>query len=551
MATQSDSHLEDQQEEIEALRSIYNDEFHLLSCTGTSCCSNKIQITPDGTGIVLTFSLSDSYPAMTPRIDIELQDGCGITAEMVGELFAKLYEMGKHYIGDAMIYNLVEFTKHWVQVKKKTTDAVALATTDVVEEQDKDVTVCQFHLQGKCRFGEKCKNPHVGEEITVCKKLKELDMNDSEKVTKKDKSIPNEEEIVAKKPPMKTASDVISRIQWDSSLSKKRFTVGYLDRFLGIIEKPFTVFTWTSELASVDDHFELAIPQHRIQYFKYRDTIVWDKNCRLDNVFGSTGSGTTILEVIDKYRQLHPDDKDDDETDSACEEPYEDYDFGVVEPVGVETPMEAAAKTDRPRHIGPNYFIAVRITNPAIGEAVKTLQDKIVESVPDLRNCCSTIDKLHITVATLRIDTGKEMQIAFEVLQKLKYDLSHLLKSPIMLHFQGLQNFHGQVLYAATNPDPIFDNFHKQLTSCFENAGLKIVGEFSEFVPHMTIAQMSRFVGGKLHAPTMISSLCDKYSEYYFGAQGVEFLHLCSIGQGLTHDGFYPTADIVDLYEDF
>ena len=42
---------------------------------------------------------------------------------------------------------------------------------------------------------------------------------------------------------------------------------------------------------------DLAIPQHRILYFKFRGHIVWDKRERRDDFFGSTG-GRTIREVM-------------------------------------------------------------------------------------------------------------------------------------------------------------------------------------------------------------------------------------------------------------
>ena len=39
-----------------------------------------------------------------------------------------------------------------------------------------------------------------------------------------------------KKKSMKTATDVISRIMWDDALPTESFVVGYLDRFIGIME---------------------------------------------------------------------------------------------------------------------------------------------------------------------------------------------------------------------------------------------------------------------------------------------------------------------------
>ena len=94
----------------------------------------------------------------------------------------------------------------------------------------------------------------------------------------------------SRKPRMRTALDVIKRIKWDDDLPEEAFTIGYLDRFVGIKEDPFQKFSHWCDLASADseDSAVLAIPQHRIQYFKYKDTKVWDKPSRTDLIFGST-----------------------------------------------------------------------------------------------------------------------------------------------------------------------------------------------------------------------------------------------------------------------
>ena len=72
-------------------------------------------------------------------------------------------------------------------------------------------------------------------------------------------------------------------IRWDRSLDQTQFTVGYLDRFLGELEVPFSKFEWGE------------IVQHRILYFKCKGIIIWDKRGatrkeRVDDVFGSLGT---------------------------------------------------------------------------------------------------------------------------------------------------------------------------------------------------------------------------------------------------------------------
>ena len=109
-----------------------------------------------------------------------------------------------------------------------------------------------------------------------------------------------------KKSSMKTADDVISRIEWDERLDKQYFRVGYVDRFLGLQEKSFQEFDFKVDLSTVSDRHSsiLAIPKHRIQYFKYNNEIIWDKETRTDLLFGSTGNQKTIDDIIQRITPL-------------------------------------------------------------------------------------------------------------------------------------------------------------------------------------------------------------------------------------------------------
>ncbi|KAJ6654378.1 hypothetical protein lerEdw1_006971 [Lerista edwardsae] len=164
-------------------------------------------------------------------------------------------------------------------------DPASLPTEDTTGE---DHRPCRFFQEGRCRFGSCCRNYHAGAAV-----------HQSE--DHEPPHCPPPQPPSGKKPAMKTADDVISRILWDAQVPTEGFSIGYLDRFLGILEEPFTAFSW-EDLASVGPGV-LAIPKHRIQYFKYRSRLVWDKASRTDDVFGSTGSGTTILEVIKEEKE--------------------------------------------------------------------------------------------------------------------------------------------------------------------------------------------------------------------------------------------------------
>ncbi|KAM3873221.1 leukocyte receptor cluster member 9 [Diretmus argenteus] len=167
-------------------------------------------------------------------------------------------------------------------------------------EREEGVGVCQFFLLGKCRFGHRCRLSHSSPSLDGPVSVFPEDDDerpDGEKKKKKKKGKVNkatnpedtEGKELNKKPRMRTADDVISRILWDPSVEASEFVVGYVDRFLGVVERPFSEFNWDTDPCDCDYSAELALPRHRIQYFTYRGHRVWDRNSRSDRVFGSTG----------------------------------------------------------------------------------------------------------------------------------------------------------------------------------------------------------------------------------------------------------------------
>merc|ERR1712150_123915 len=122
---------------------------------------------------------------------------------------------------------------------------------------------------------------------------------ESETKNKKDKDR-KKSPVRKPKTKMKTAIDVIHRIQWDEALDTTEFVVGYIDRFRGILEKPFSDFTFKDVVdIDYDNGDEFGVPQHRIHYFKWQNILVWNKETRIDFVFGSgEGHGKKIDDII-------------------------------------------------------------------------------------------------------------------------------------------------------------------------------------------------------------------------------------------------------------
>uniref|UniRef100_H3BYS7 C3H1-type domain-containing protein n=1 Tax=Tetraodon nigroviridis TaxID=99883 RepID=H3BYS7_TETNG len=192
---------------------------------------------------------------------------------------------------------------------------------------------CQFFLKGTCRFGQRCRLSHRCVRFTLSVKNESLNQDDKEEQMKSNKSEKTKHEATVsnpdgnKKPRMRTADDVISRILWDPVVDSSEFVVGYVDRFLGVLERPFDDFTWDTNPCDCDYSAELALPRHRIQYFTYRGHRVWDRHTRTDRVFGSTGQTLAppfgrVEEVngITTDQQPEPDAAEEGEEENAAEE---------------------------------------------------------------------------------------------------------------------------------------------------------------------------------------------------------------------------------------
>nr|KAG5708496.1 hypothetical protein BaRGS_026223 [Batillaria attramentaria] len=254
------------------------------------------------------------------------------------------------------------------------------------------------------------------------KASEEVFLTDTRKKHKKQKQKKKkscEEEEDQKKASMKTATDVIKRILWDEKLDKDDFLVGYLDRFKGIVEKYFSAFSW-EDIASVD-YDVLAVPKHRIQYFKYRKQKIWDKPSRMDNVFGSTGSGITVYDVINNYQEgtqgqtegeAQAEAGDGESVNGDAKVPAGDAEVDVGDSDsdsddGITVTIGTTVNTCPPgqnRHDGgdvdedavndgefdpywqdklrPNYFLALRITDPEIRQGVEQIQDYLLDNEP-------------------------------------------------------------------------------------------------------------------------------------------------------------------------
>ncbi|XP_069492958.1 leukocyte receptor cluster member 9 [Ambystoma mexicanum] len=421
-------------------------------------------------------------------------------------------------------------------------------STEDVSDDSKYSGTCLFFREGRCRFGERCRNLHSG-----------LPGQPPPQKSKTEKTNVEELKDKEKKPPMKTAEDVIARIQWDDQLPKDSFTIGYLDRFLGIIEKPFSAFSW-EDFASVG-YDVLAIPKHRIQYFKYRDLVVWDKATRTDNVFGSTGGGQTILDIVEKYQQQennfdtkdskgseedigalalrkdYASDKDDDDDDDEAEETHLNHQRG------------GDVREHRPpQRCRPSHFVAIRIASEDVRSAVKEVQNRLVKVNPALMEFCTPVPTLHLTLCLLHLDSPEEIQTALTTLQELRCETQRLLPPALILHFKRLNDFHSRVLYLEPATTPELSRFSRALERGFSEKGLTVISPPSYDTIHLTIAKIPRRAARKDPSVQLPRTLYGDSLEDSYGSQQVDSLSFCYAGSTRRTDGFYTTLMEFALY---
>lgn len=395
----------------------------------------------------------------------------------------------------------------------------------------------------------------------------QTDNGKKQKKTKKPKrKFKSEDEVDdnQKLPSMKTADDVVKRIIWDDNLEKDDFIVGYFDRFRGLVEKCFSSFSW-EDLAAVD-YDVLAVPKHRIQYFKYKNVKVWDKSKRIDNVFGSA-EGTKTIDVVIKeveeleslqratgvYTQLATSSEDEDSSDDSDDDNIT-VSIGQSANIGIKSPQKQDYSDQQAEKINeasngfnpywrdklrPNYFVCARVRNEAILDKIGNIQDFLMEQEPLFSECCIPGVSLHVTLNTLGLDTNDQLLHCIEVLKKIKPDLeSALPKSSLKLH--GVSNFYNRVIYAKVNFEKDFLDFCTLLKTLLTEGGIQIRDGY-EFVPHVTIMKTTRPVSRARGSKNVSSSLYAKFVDTDFGEQNIDSIYLCAMGDERRPDGFYVT----------
>uniref|UniRef100_A0A8C0DTK2 Leukocyte receptor cluster member 9 n=1 Tax=Balaenoptera musculus TaxID=9771 RepID=A0A8C0DTK2_BALMU len=422
---------------------------------------------------------------------------------------------------------------------------------------------CRFFLEGRCRFGARCRQPHPGAPAPP-----------------QPRGEP-EAEAKTKKPPLRTAAAVIQRIRWDPRLDPADFSVGYVDRFLGSREEPFLSFCWDKPLAALGPGV-LAVPQHRVRYFRFRGRLVWDRASRTDLVFGSglaAGRGSTILDALDGGDAHGVGEAGDGEDDaygaggalSGGDTPTwtglraalapdgggpEAGRLGALKPAAAATgdleppggelpavvapgrPSEGLSETEvewgpgvwpvdggaagavGPRQPRPTHFVALMVTEAELQAGVAKVQEELVRNAPACAAFTVPAQALHLTVALLRLAGPGELAAAVDALRGVLSDPG--LQVPPRLRFRRLVFLGSHVLCAP--PDPPLENMARVLSQRLEAGGLRVLQPCRGLHPHLTLAKVPQ--GSQVGLPKPGFS-----PRQELGSQPLGKLWLCRVGR--------------------
>ncbi|TRY59473.1 hypothetical protein DNTS_017869 [Danionella cerebrum] len=466
--------------------------------------------------------------------------------------------------------------------------------------------VCKHFLLGRCHFGDRCRMSHSGLDaphLTLPEKEGASITEKQSKNCKNDQKCHAEKKSSKKKPRMRTADDVICRIIWDSTVDPADFVVGHLDRFLGVLERRFSDFSWDAQVCDCDFSEELALPRHRIQYFSYKGQRVWDRDSRIDHVFGSTGQ--TILppfgdvcqqtddlscetklkdpankadvstqpelssEQSEKLCDVKAPSHSQESEESSCTRNIEEgTSDGIVQKESILSGAEHSTRDfqkeeqeeavdvlkddpelksitlpeqspKRPQPRRPTHFICFRVDSPAALQAFQRIQRKVMSLLPQSEELWVNPATLHVTLSLLVLSGPEEVSAAAQLFQDI---VQSFFKPPICVTFTPkLKQFNGTVLHVVPQPLTEVQSLNSPLQEAFKERGwLHRHSKCPSY--HLTLAKGHVSTSGKIFEGIGGVRLA---KDVNFGKLEVNKLYLCRMG--LSETGFYQIVCAVEL----
>lgn len=212
--------------------------------------------------------------------------------------------------------------------------------------------------------------------------------------------------------------------------------------------------------------------------------------------------------------------------------------------------------TKPPKKPRPNYFIAVRVSNPAIHSAFKVIQDSIIGKEPLLKQALIPLSTLHITLLVMHLEK-EQLTTAVDVLQSCQSELKKVVNNQnnLTMTFQGLGHFKNEVVFGKMNNESevaMLQQLALVIKNGFNSSELGVVfDDSSPLIPHLTLMKLSR-IPVKKKKKKLRKIPPDTYSSWIDCELGTECFSnvlLCSMNDKKEDDGFYHSLGSVAITE--
>lgn len=476
--------VEIQEKEIEQLRNHFKDNIRILSSIGHF--SYILKIRADQYDISLTLQLDQSYPSSVPDIMITAPR---LTPDQISVVQKVLQSYGETLINQPMIMSIYSRLLRWFD--------------------ENNIQSLSININpGTPSMPSTPRSPSYGKLLSPFavynnqNRLQQTDSTDSDSI---------------KSNSVKTIDLLLSRIESDSRLDKRLIRVGYLDRLLGLQEKSYQDFDFRLDPSESQDRsaLTLVIPKNLIQYLKYGNESIWEKDKQSETLLANIDNQQTIDDIVHRQKNSS--------TVSPCMNPQIDQLLNSETNFNLKRFLTTSDGLYK-----PNYFLSIPITNPSLIDNYLKTRDRLHSSFPNTPMLTYDPAHLHLILLTLRLNSNGQLEQFILNFKRIQEEIHYHCCYPerIVLEFRGVETFFDKIFYIKCQQNSRLTNLRTLIIErLFEqqqkqkNNELFFAGNYQEFVPHIILFKSKR----KL---TFLDE--NELKELSFGKQMVNGLYLSS-----------------------
>lgn len=97
-------------------------------------------------------------------------------------------------------------------------------------------------------------------------------------------------------------------------------------------------------------------------------------------------------------------------SDFKCHSPTEDASMSTLPPATHQEKSSGKGNGSTPKKPTPNAFVSLRVSSPSIHKGLQAVQDGMVAKDKAVRSALTSLDKLHITLSVIRLETEEDQE---------------------------------------------------------------------------------------------------------------------------------------------